>query len=131
VSATTAVLAGRRAAEALMVDACTIRRQSGEATDPDTGQITRTYTVVYSGRCRIQQRALESQGSDVGEARVYQVPYELQLPMSVTGPAVEDVVTCDTSALDADLPGRQWWIRGLAGGTHKTARRIQIEEVTG
>jgi hypothetical protein len=125
-------MAGRRAAERDMVDACQIKRRTGESTDPDTGVVTPTYATVYTGRCRVQQRALESQGSDVGEARIYQVPWELQLPMATsTGIAVEDIATITACQLDPDLVGRAWWVKGKAGGTNKTARRLQVEEVTG
>ena len=130
-SAVTATLAGRRAAERNMVDACLIRHRTGESTDPDTGVVTPTYSTVYAGKCRVQQRALVSQGAETGQAHVFQVPYELQLPMSVTGVAVEDVVTVTASVLDPELVGRLFWIRGLGGASHKTARRLPIEEVTG
>jgi hypothetical protein len=120
-----------------MKDTCEIKRKTGSSTDPDTGVVTSTYAVVYPqvgqpGKCRVQQRALESQGSDVGEARIYQVPWELQLPMATsTGIEVEDVATITACVLDPDLVGRAWWVKGKAGGTHKTARRLQVEEVTG
>lgn len=114
-----------------MVDACTIKRKTGHTTDPETGQVTPTYDTIYSGKCRFQQRALQAEGSDVGEARIYQVPYELQIPMSATGVRVEDLVHADSSVLDPDLAGRDFWVKGLAGGTHKTSRRLPLEEVTG
>jgi hypothetical protein len=131
-SATTATARGRVAAQALMQDTCTIRRATAGTTDPETGDTTPgTPTVVYSGACRVQQAAPGAAGQDVGQAHVYQVPLILQLPMSVTGVRVEDVATIDTCALDPDLAGRRFWIRGVAVGTHKTARRLPIELVTG
>jgi hypothetical protein len=54
-SATTATLRGRLAAEANMVDACTIQRVTGTTTNDTTGVVTPTYTTIYSGKCRMQQ----------------------------------------------------------------------------
>lgn len=129
-SVTTALARGRTAAEALMTDTCTISRRTGEATDPNTGQITPTYAGVYTGKCRFQQRSAASRETDVGEATLLLRRMELQLPMAVTGVQVDDVVTADASVLDPDLPGRQFVVRDLAHGTHKTARRIGIQEAT-
>lgn len=129
-SVTTALARGRAAAEALMTDTCTIRRRTGEATDPNSGEIVSTWDDVYSGKCRFQQTTPHAREADVGEAALLLRRMELQLPMSVTGIQADDVVTAVTSALDPDLPGRQFVVRDLAHGTHKTARRLGIQEAT-
>lgn len=130
-TAYTVMSRGRLAAEALMVDACTITRTTGTpTTDPETGASSSTTTTVYTGKCRIQQVASGASGQNVAEANVYQVAHILQLPMSVTGVRVEDVATV-TVSIDPDLVGRKFWIRAVAEGTHKTARRLPIELVTG
>ena len=67
---------------------------------------------------------------NVGEALVYQLLIDVQVPMSVTGLAVGDVVTVTASALDPDLVGRHFWVKDLAHKTHMTARRLGCEEVT-
>jgi hypothetical protein len=130
-SATGVTLAGRRAAEALMVDTCTITRVTGGTSDPETGVHTQTTTVVYSGKCRFQQRPIARPGSrtDVGEASVVQVDYSLQLPMAATGVRVEDAAVADTSALDPDLPGRAFRVASQAAKTHATSRRLELVEV--
>jgi hypothetical protein len=130
VTAYTVMLRGRLAAEALMVDACTITRTTGSTTDPETGQDAKTTVTVYSGKCRFQQAAAGASGQNVGEANIYQVAHMVQLPMSVTGVRVEDIVTA-TVSIDPDLVGRKFWVRAVAEGTHKTARRLPIELVTG
>jgi hypothetical protein len=122
--------AGRRAAEAGMVDTCTIRRISGETTDEDTGQVTATHEMLYTGPCRVQQQGQQSRPEQPGEAYVLMLRLELQLPMSVTGLAVDDQVTIDASAHDADLVGRVFRVRDLAHKSHATARRMGCEEVT-
>lgn len=129
-SATTATLRGRLAAEALMVDTCTVRRRTGESTDPDTGVVTPTYSTIYAGKCRIQQRAGIARPATVGEAEVFLSRLELHVPTSVTGIASDDIATVGASALDADLVGRVFHVRELAHKTFATARRYSIVEVT-
>jgi hypothetical protein len=51
----TATLRGRQMAENGMVDACQIRRQTGETTTG--GVITPTWTSLYDGPCRVQTQA--------------------------------------------------------------------------
>jgi hypothetical protein len=126
-----ALARGRAAAEALMVDACTITRVTGETTNEDTGVVTPTTSTVYTGQCRIQQSQLgaDSTPADPGEAYVRLVAFEVQLPMSVEGVRVQDVVTVTASAHDPDLVGRAFNVLGLAHKTHATARRLQVQEV--
>ncbi len=122
---------GRRAAEAGMVDRCTIRRRTGETTD-DAGHVTLTYgppDPVYTGRCRVQQPDTQAREETPGEAYVLMLRRELQLPIAVVGLAAGDEVTIDAS-VDPDLPGRTFVIRDLAGKTHATSRRVQVEEAT-
>lgn len=120
---------GRAAAEAGMVDACTIGRQSGEATD-QWGNVTPTWTQLYAGKCRVQQTAALAQEETVGESRLLMVRREIQLPMSVTGLEPDDQVLITASATDPDLPGRTFIVRDLAHGTDKTARRVGVVERT-
>lgn len=117
------------AAEAGMVDACTIRRPAGGTTDPDTGQVSKAYTTVYAGMCRFQQLDAQSQQHDVGEDYRLQLRMQLQLPMSATGFKVNDEVTCDTSR-DPDMVSRQFLVRDLAHKTDASARRLGITERT-
>jgi hypothetical protein len=129
-SATTATLRGRLAAEANMVDACTIQRVTGTSTNDTTGVVTITYLPIYSGKCRVQQSVPVSKPADVGQAHVWLQRLELQVPMSVTGIASDDLVTITASLLDADLVGRTFRVRELGHKSHMTARRVQLEEVT-
>jgi hypothetical protein len=129
-SATTAVLAGRRAAEALMVDACTIQRVTGTSTNDTTGVVTPTYSTIHAGKCRVQQIVPVSKPADIGQAQVWLQRLELQVPISVTAIASDDLVTITASLLDADLVGRTFRVRELGHKTHLTARRVQLEEQT-
>lgn len=128
-SAASVLARGRAAAELLMVDACTIRRKTGESTGAG-GVVTPTYSTLYAGKCRVQQAAAQAQQQDPGEAYVLMLRLEVQLPMSVTGLQTEDEVTITASAHDPDLVGRVFLIRDLAHATHKTARRVQVLERT-
>lgn len=129
-TATSATLAGRRAAERLMVDACTITRESTRSTNVDSGITSKATAQLYTGKCRVQQPGRMARPELVAEAQLYQQLIDVQVPMTVTGLAVGDVVTITASALDPDLVGRRFWIKDLAHKTHMTARRVGCEEVT-
>ncbi|MEV5629180.1 DUF6093 family protein [Micromonospora tulbaghiae] len=121
---------GRAAAEALMVDACEVRRPTGETSDDD-GNVVKTYEDVYAGKCRFQKASRgQAAQADVGEDYVLLQRVEVQFPMSLTGLQVGDEVLATVSRLDADLPGRVFIVRDLAHGTHKTARRVGVTERT-
>lgn len=129
----TAVLTrARTLAESNMADTCSIRRATGQTTNTLTGQVTTTWTPLYTGKCRVQQSSLgaSSGSADVGEAAIRLVAFELQLPMTVTGLAEGDQITITASPLDEDLVDRVFTVVGLAHKTHATARRVQIQEVT-
>lgn len=129
-SAITAAIRGRIAAERLMVDTCTIRRATGETTDPDRGKVVDTYTTIYSGICKVAQSAPSGSPVSVGEAQVLQQTLQLHLPASVVAPLDDDEVTIDTSLLDATLPGKVFRLRGIPNKSFLTARRWGLVQVT-
>lgn len=114
-----------------MVDTCTITRDTEVFVNEDTGGTTRTTATIYSGKCRIQQRTpAGARPADVGEAYRLMLGRELQLPMATSaGIKVGDKVTM-TASRDADLVGKTFRVRELAGKTDATARRLGVEEVT-
>lgn len=121
---------GRVAATLGMIDVCTIRRETGQATDPN-GFVTPIWTTIYSGPCRVQQMATEAREETPGQARVLLVRRELQLPVDSSGNVhADDVATIDSCVHDADLVDRVFVIRGEAAKTEATARRLGIDEVT-
>lgn len=126
-----ALARGRAKAEAAMVDECIIRRVTGESTNTATGEVATTYTQLYAGRCRFQQALVQTEPHTVGGDFVRMLRVELQVPMSVTGLQVDDVVTCLSSVNDEDLPGRVFLVRDLAHKSEATARRVQLTERTG
>jgi hypothetical protein len=123
---------GRVAAEAGMVDTCTIRRRSGGTTDPDTGVPTQPYTTLYTGKCRVQQQTAIARPHDVGQDHVLVVRFDLQLPVvGSEGLRVDDEVTVTASVNDQDLVGRVFVINELAHKSEATARRVGMIERTG
>ena len=126
-SAQTAIVRGRRAAEALMVDTCTIRRPTGTGSDDD-GNVVVTYQPVYTGKCRVQQPNAQAAQQDVGEDYQLLLRLEVHLPMSVVGVETGDEVQVTASQLDPDLPGRVFLVRDLAHKSHATARRVGVTE---
>ena len=134
-SATSTTLRGQVAALALMQDACTVTRITGQATNTQTGAVTNTTSTIYTGRCKIQRFGTTGAGTarpaTVGEAQVYQLPAAVHVPMTVTGVQVGDIVTVTASVLDPDLVGRTFWVRELFHKSYATARRLGLEEVTG
>ena len=124
-----ATLAGRAAAEAGMVDTCTIRRGTGgSVTDPNTGKVTDATTVVYSGPCKVKGGIYAARKADAGEAQWLLTQPQLHLPMSATGIRAGDLATLDSSELDPDLVGVVLHIDGPAHGSFSTARRFACTE---
>jgi hypothetical protein len=133
VSAATALARGRTAAEALMVDACTITRRTGQTTDDLTGAVTPATTTVYTGPCKVQTSGSGAMGRryDVAETTVVMLRLELHLPMATSAAVARgDLVTVTASATDPGLVGRTWHIHDLSHKSWATARRFLIEEAT-
>lgn len=127
-----ALARGRTAAEALMVDTCTIQHKTGEATDLDVGTTTPAYATVYAGKCKVQvssQHAGSATSRDVGQAGRLIGELEVHVPVSATGLQPDDLVTVTASALDPDLVGRTFRLRGMAHKSFLTARRFPMIEV--
>lgn len=122
---------GQRAAEAGMVDTCTVRRRTGSTTDRDTGASTPSYTTLYTGPCKVQNSRAEAGRADVGEDYLLLLRLEVHLPAAVTGLQAGDEIVITSAAIDADLPGRVFRIHDLAHKTWATARRVGVIEKTG
>lgn len=128
-SAASVLERGRAAAERLMVDACTIRRVTGETTDND-GNVTKTYADLYAGKCKVQQPAGQAAQHEPGQDFQLLLRLELHLPVAVTGLEAGDEATITASAHDPDLVGRVFLVRDLAHKSHPTARRVGVTERT-
>lgn len=123
---------GRAAAELGMVDTCTIKRPTGKATDPDTGQVVTTYDVTYTGqKCRVQSRGQWGERRDVGQNSVVMQTIEIQLLITVTNLEVGDVLEITAAQHDPLLVGRELQLKDLNSETHATCRRVMGTELTG
>ncbi len=123
------LVAGRRAAETLMVDACVVERKSGTVFDETSMAYTDAFTPIYTGPCRVQlTAAMTGVGTPVAGERVQVVQRAtVQLPLAVTGVKVDDRVRV-TASSDPDLVGNIYRVRSQFAKTHATARRLEVEE---
>lgn len=124
---------GRTFAQAGMVDTCTIERKGPQSTNTTDGRVTTQLLPVYNGPCRFQQAAAPWAGpATVGQAGIGLSASEVQLPIiGSEGVTKDDIITCTSSINDADLVGRRWTVQGIHHATHKTTRRLPIQEVIG
>lgn len=122
---------GRAFAVGGFVDTCTITRITNKATDILTGQVAKQTEIVYAGVCRVQQAAAPWAGpSTVGEAAIRIAALELQLPVATSvGIEPDDKVTINTCTHDVELVGREFFIAGEHHATHKTTRRLPLQEI--
>lgn len=124
-----ALARGRAAAEARMVDACTVQRKTGESEGPG-GVISPTWSQVYAGKCRVQVRTEAGSPADVGEASVIITRHEIHLPISAVGILEGDQVTMTAATYDPDLVGRTYAVRDVLTKSEATARRVTAVEVS-
>lgn len=123
------LLRGRRAAEDLMVDACTITRTASVSTNSETGAVTRTTTTVYTGKCKVSINSKTARPDNVGEDQLFLFRVQLQLPVSAVGVQIDDQALITSSVNDVELAGRTFAIRETAHGSFITSRRLMAEEV--
>jgi hypothetical protein len=133
-SRATVLARGRAFAAGGFVDACTIQRPEGDPqTSPIDGTTSQSLRTLYSGPCRFQQAAAPWAGpATVGQAGIGLSAEELQLPVAGTaGIDKDDIVTCTAATNDPDLLGKQFSVQGTHHATHKTTRRLPIQEIIG
>lgn len=130
-SAESAVLQGRAAAEAIMRDSCTITRVTGEPgpINEETGEREPApTTTVYSGKCRVQTYEPQESTPDSG-AHTYTVQrYAIHVPVG-TPAQVDDDITITASVMDPDLVGRRYVVTALLHKSFATANRLAVEEI--
>lgn len=111
-----------------MLDAGTAYRPTGGYEYVD-GEETHPVNLLFSARCKIQERAGPGT-SEVGGRTAVTVRTELHLPVATQPLAVGDRWEV-TAAVDGSLShvGQTWRVEGPVAGTLKTARRYEVIEV--
>jgi hypothetical protein len=124
------LLRGRRAAEEKMVDSCTIRRPGTLITDRSTGKVTKTSTVIYSGKCEVQSKNTSTANPESGEHSFTIVSRQVKIPANAADIHDGDVVTLDTSLLNAFVAGKEYVVDGFTPDSYDTAARLPVKEIT-
>lgn len=112
-----------------MHDTCTVRRKTGTVFSESTGQYTDTSSTVYTGKCKLQDRIIQGE-AEAGGREVITLSSVLHLPVSVTGVQVDDVAEI-TASQDLAAVGRRLRVAQVFYKSYATARRLQVEDVTG
>jgi hypothetical protein len=120
----------RGQAESLMLDSCTVHRPGIPVTDPETGVVAPSLTLVYTGVCKIQQTISQASNPTAGGHSFTVQDSRVDFPVSAGPFAVDDVVTMTASVLDPQLVGRKLRVVELFHKSYATAQRTRVEEVT-
>lgn len=130
-SAVDAVRAGRVEAEALMLDSCTVHRPGEPVTDPASGVVTPSSSLVYEGKCKIQQTIAVASNPTAGGHKYTVQDTRWDTPVSAGPFQLDDVVTVTAAVLDPFLAGRVFRVAELFHKSAATAQRTRVEEVVG
>lgn len=131
-TATTSVLDGRQAAEALMVDECTI----GPSSSRSFNVTTRDYDddaaagAVYTGKCKVQ-RPGRATDAEIGGDELGRADLEVHVPTGTTGIERGHMVMVTAAAVDGGLVGRRFRVLNVPRKSFATALRLPCEEVSG
>ncbi len=134
-SANSIAARGRAAAEAkLMTDTCVITNPGLAVLNRVTHRVEYpTAAIIYSGKCRLRP---DSAPADVdaraGEATSAQVALLLSVPFGEATAAEvgHQVQVTSQDPRAGGSPSRLLYIRGIDEGTHITARRFQLTEIS-
>lgn len=131
-SASSALQAGRRAAESLMIDTCVINKMTKSKTiDDTTGEYPMVPTVIYSGRCKFTVQAVQVRDVDTQGQALDIAGGILAIPVTAAGSAAvaEDHVATITLAANDTVT-----ITAIVQSGHAqsfaTARRFPVEITT-
>lgn len=105
-----------------------VKRPTGEVTDPITGDVTTTFTDVWSGNAHFSSDTKAFTRSRVDTLLTIEGP-SLCVAHDVVGFELGDRVEC-TASDDATLPGRVWTVTGKPGSSYGRDRHYSLEEVS-
>jgi Family of unknown function (DUF6093) len=126
----TALAAGRTMAEAGMMDACIIVRDTVTAVNTQTGAQTVTTVTLYEGVCRYKKSGAAS-GATVGGAYQLMLGPQIHLPIVTAAEGLRpgDRITITAAVNDPELVGRVMRIHDLPHESESTARTFGVQEV--
>lgn len=129
-TAVAALEAGRRIAESLMLDTCTIGILGDPVTDPVTDVVTTPLDPLFTGRAKVQTWEAQESNPEAGGATMTVQRYAVHIPVGSYAPKVGHVVEITTAALDPNLGGRRYRVVALLHKTMATAYRLGVREET-
>lgn len=122
---------GRRQAEAIMSDTCTIRPITGHTTDPDTAVVTPILgAAVYTGKCKLQSQRPFPSTPDAGEHLYTVGPLYLHLPIVGSEQVATGQEVVITASVDPANIGRIFRVKSGDRKSYGTAFRPLVEEVS-
>lgn len=134
-SAVTALVAARVAAESRMVDSCVITRPglSSGPVDPATGRrIAAVSSDVYAGQCNVEELRVQNP-SPSGVAADFPVSMTATLRVPAMGPSiqVQDVVVLTAAPDHPQDVGLRFRVTSFNPKTQAKARMFQMQSVVG
>lgn len=121
---------GRVRAQALQESRCTVFSTGEPTTDPNTGEVTRVQTVVWSGPCKVRPAAtgLTALSDDIGGGETFRFDYRVSIPFEVDVVFEGHRLTV-TSSPDPALLGLTLEVQRVDRGDHVSARRLICQRV--
>lgn len=113
-----------------MIDEATVRRPAADQQiDPDTGDLTLVPQILHIEHpCKIQTTTASGTNPSAGEHRFLVESPQVQLPITTTAQAGDEVVV--TTSEDGLSDGLIFRLTELERGTHRTAQRWNAEVIT-
>lgn len=124
-----ALAAGRRAAEAKMLDTCTAGRPAEEDETDGEGNVTTPLTPLYAGKCLVQTYEAQETNPVSGGATLTVQRYRVDVPVGSFAPAIGDVIQITAAAADPNLVGRRYRVVALLHKSQATAYRLGVREI--
>jgi hypothetical protein len=119
----------REQADSAMLDTCTVHRPGPPVTDPDTGAVTPSLTLLYTGPCKIQQTLAQSSNPEAGGHQFTVQDTRWDTPIDAGVFEVNDVVTVVDAVLDPQLTGRVYRVTDPFHKSGATAQRTRVVAV--
>ena len=117
----------RASAESMMLDTAAVENLTGFTIDANGAEIP-SFVTVYSGKCRVQADARREATPVAGGATFTVQRDHIDFPVGSFLPAIAQVITIKSAALDPYLVGRVYRVTSLLHKSQATAYRLVVEE---